>query len=455
VLQNYPPVSLDLSTLAFTAVLTVVTGLVFGMAPAFAAAGISIQDALKSASRTQSGGRRAARLRQVLIVAELGVSLVLLIGAGLLARSFTKLAKTQLGFPAENLLTMRMNLTGSRYATGASQKHFYEEALERIKQLPMVRQAAVSTDLPLSGEGASSGMYIRVAGRAPVPMAQLPLSEVTVVSRDYFQTLEVPVKSGRVFTSQDNERSSGNIIVNEAFAKKIFPGEDPLGKRILSGPNGEFRQTIVGVVGSIRGGHLGVDPAPLIYRCNCQSQSPFESGMGFLIRTKDDPRPAIRTVEAQIYGVDRGEPVFDVKTMNERLADSLAPQRFHLLLIGIFAVIAIVLAAVGVYGVMSYLVTLRTREFGIRMALGARLEDVLGLVLKESFALAIVAIVAGLGGAWALTRYLKSMLYGVTPLDGWTFITMPVLLAAIAITASFVPALKASRSDPTTALRKE
>ena len=455
VLERYSAIVMDFPTLAFTFGLILVTGLVFGIAPAVAAAGVSIHDALKSGGHVQSGGRQAMRLRQLLVVAELGVSLVLLIGAGLLARSFAKLVQTDLGFPAENLLTMRVNLVGSRYVTAEDQARFYDDVLARLKQPPMVRSAAVSTGVPLSGEVAYEEGAFQVAGRPPLPRAQRPHADVTIVSRDFFRTLGVPLRTGRTFDFQDTRRSTDKIIANEAFARQVFSGETPLGQRIVDEQTDKSGLTIVGVVGNVRGSALGAEPTPLMYRCYCQTKNPFLTQMSFIIRTTGDPRAAIRPVEGQVYSVDRDQPVFDVKTMVERVADSLAPQRFHLLLIGTFAVIAMVLSAVGVYGVMSYLVTRRTREIGIRMAMGARSRQVVRLVVGESAALAVVAIVGGLGGAWWLTRFLQSMLYGVTPLDGATFAIMPVVLAGLAIAASFVPARRAARIDPMAALREE
>jgi putative ABC transport system permease protein len=455
VLLNSVQIKLNLPVLVFTAGLTLLTGLLFGMAPALAAAGVRIQDALKSASSMQSSSRASSRLRRVLVVAELGVSLVLLIGAGLLARSFLRLSKTELGFRAENLLTLRVNLAGSRYATAASQLRFYDDVLERVKQLPMVRQAAVSNEVPLEGEGLRQEFFFQVAGRAPLPIRLRPQASVSNVSRDFFQTLGIPLRRGRTLDSEVPGESADNIVVNEAFARNIFPGEDPVGRSIVSGRNSEIHQTIVGVVGSIRGSQLGADPVPVIYRCTCPLVAPYLTRMAFSIRTSGDPHAAIAAIQGQIHAVDRDIPVFSVKTMEERLTEALAPQRFNLLLIGTFAAIAIVLAVVGVYGVMSYLVTLRTREIGIRMALGARMEDVLRLVLGESVALAVLAVLAGLGGSWWLTRYLKSMLFGVTPLDGWTFASMPVALAALALAASLAPAFRASCIDPTVALRDE
>jgi len=472
VLDRYPAISTDFPALAFTLGLTLLTGVLFGIAPAATAGRVSIHEALKPGGHMQSGGQRTARLRQFLVVAELGVSLVLLIGAGLLARSFLKLATADPGFPTEDLLTMRVNLVGgengdgpaaSLYATAESQVRFYDDVLERVKRLPMVRSAAASTGVPLGGDQWRQIMSFQIAGRAPVPMAQMPQADLAIVSREFLRTLGIPLLEGRNFGPEDSVQSGVSVIVNRAFAQKILPGEDPIGRRLVFGAvdssdsrgDRSGRWTIVGVAGSIRGQALGAEATPLIYRCICQNRAPFLSRMAFMVRTTGDPGAAVRAVEEQVYSVDRNQPVFDVKTMDERLTASLAPERFHLLLIATFALIALILAALGVYGVVSYLVTRRTREIGIRMAMGARPAQVQRLVLSESVALTVVASMAGLAGAWGLTRYLKSMLYGVTELDAVTFAVMPVVLISIALVASFVPARRASRVDPMTALREE
>jgi predicted permease len=454
VLVRYPPISVDLRTLLFTFGLTLGTGLIFGMAPALSAARIDIQEALKSGGHGQSSGPRAARLRQGLVVVELGVSLVLLIGAGLLARSFLKLAHTDLGFDPARLLTLRVNLVGQRYANADGQMQFYDEVLHRVRQNPMVKAAAVTTDIPLSGEPPFSGGF-QVVGRAPLPRGQMPLANTTVVSREFFRTFGIPLESGRTFDSGDNIQSPNAIVVNRAFVQKIFPGEDPLGRKLLSGRAGIEARFIVGVVGNIRGSALGVEPEPVVYRCECQGGNPFLTRMALVVRTSGEPRAAIRDVEAQVYAEDRNQPVFDVKTMEERLEDATASQRFQLMLIGAFAGLALVLAAAGVYGVMSYLVTRRTRELGIRIALGARREDVMWHVLRENLMLVLVAVAAGLGGAWALTRFLNTMLYGVSALDAPTLAAAPAILAATVVLASWGPARRAARVDPMTALREE
>jgi putative ABC transport system permease protein len=453
VLDRYPPVVMDLRTLAFTVALTVITGLVFGIAPALGVSGVKIQEALKSAGSGHSGSRASARLRRSLVVVELGVSLVLLIAAGLLARSFLNLAHTELGFPAANLLTLRVNLTAPEYATWKAQQRYYAQALERVRQLPMVRSAAVSTDLPLTGDHSFQTNSFQVAGRALLPMAQRPHANLTIASLDFFRTMGIPLRSGRLI--QVAEKEPDDVVVNEAFARQIFPGEDPLGRRIVFGRNDANRWTIVGVVGNIRGSELGAEPEPRMYRSIGQNEDRFLSLMRLSVRTTGDPLAMSRAVEGQLYAVDRSQPVFDVKTMEQRVADTLAPQRFQLLLIGTFAAMAVILAALGVYGVMAYLVTRRTREIGIRMAIGARPEQVRRQILRESLALAATAVAAGVAGAWGLTRYLTAMLYGVTPLDGVTFSAAALLLVAVAMAASLLPARKASRVDPVVALREE
>jgi predicted permease len=455
VLERYPAISIDLRTLAFTFGLTLFTGLVFGTAPALGATALNIQESLKAAG-AQSSATGAARLRRLLVVIELSVSLVLLIGAGLLARSFVSLARTPLGFPAENLLTLRVNLTGPGYAKADNQTRYYKEGLARLRQLPMVQSAALTTDLPLGGERPYSVTRFQVAGRAPLAPAERPHSEQTIVSSDYFAVMGIPLRSGRLFGPQDSPKTPDNIIVNEAFAHAIFPDEDPLGRAILFGHNSDSRVRIVGVVGSTRGSALGDPPQPLIYQCLCQqSGNRFLSLMKVVVRTVGDPRAAVRPVESAMYAVDRTQPVFDIKTMEERVANALAPERFNLLLLGLFAAIAIVLASMGVYGVMAYLVTRRTREIGIRIAIGARPEQVQRAVLAETARLAAIAVGAGLAGAWALTRYLGSLLHGVSPFDVATFSAAALLLVSIALIASVAPSRRASRVDPVTALREE
>jgi putative ABC transport system permease protein len=454
VLERYPAIAVDWRTLAFTVGITMLTGLFFGMAPALSVAGVRIQEALKAATG-HSSSRGAARLRRVLVVAELALSLMLLIGAGLLARSFVNLARTPLGFPAENLLTVRANLTGTNYASAASQLRYYDDALGRIRQLPMVRDAAVTTSVPLDGDGPYQIGRFQVARHAPLPPAQQPHTDVAIASREYFAAMGIPLRRGRTFDASDTPSNPNNVVVNEAFARKIFGGEDPLRQGIVFG-RGAAESTIIGVVGDTRGNSLGAEPEPMMYRCLCQqSGNRFLSRMKVVVRTAGDPRAAVRAVESAMYAADRTQPVSDIKTMEERVAAALAPQRFNLLLLGLFAAMAVVLASVGVYGVMAYLVTRRTREIGIRMAIGARPEQVQRQVMGETLWLAAAGVIAGIAGAWGLTRYLSSMLHDVGTLDPATFAAAALLLVTIAAAASLAPARRASRVDPVRALREE
>jgi predicted permease len=454
VLDRYPAISIDLRTLAFTLAITMVTGLVFGMVPALGVSGVKIQEALKAASG-HSGGRGAARVRRLLVVAELSLSLMLLIGAGLLGRSFVNLARTPLGFPAGDLLTLRANLTGTNYANAESQFRYYDQVLARLRELPMVRGAAVATSVPLDGDGPYQTGAFDVARRPQAPVAQRPHTEVVIVSPDYFATMGISLRRGRLFDASDKPGTVRKILVNQAFARKIFGRGEAVGEGIIFG-RGDTPSTIVGIVGDTRGSALGVEPQPVVYRCLCQqSGNRFLSKMKVVVRTDGNPRPAVRAVENAMYLVDRTQPVSDIKTMEERVAAALAPERFNLLLLGLFSAMAVVLASVGVYGVMAYLVTRRTREIGIRLAIGARPEQVQRQVMIETVWLAAAGVVAGIGGAWGLTRYLVSMLHGVGTLDAATFAAAAVLLVVVATAASAAPARRASQVDPVRALREE
>jgi len=463
ILLRYPPVSIDLPVLAFNLGLTLAASILFGLAPAVSAAGIQIHEALKSASLTHSGGRGAAWLRKVLVVAELGVSLVLLIGAGLLARTFLTLVHTNLGFRPDRLLTFRVRPIGP---FNQDYSRFYHSVLDRLQRIPIAESAAVLLDIPLSDEDFFLSGRIRVLGRPVIPFSERPIINNTLVSPEFFHALAIPLKSGRIFDLHDSARSAGAVVtnfgmisaapvvVNQAFVRKIFPGEDPLGQRIVFGPDrNSVTWTIIGIVGDIRGRALGADPPAMVYRCAWEGSSLFRAA--FVIRTAGDPKAAVRSVEEQVRAVDRDQPVFDVQTMDQRRAAAWAPEGFQLAVIGSFAAIAMLLAAAGVYSVMSRLVALRTREIGIRAAMGARPADVLGMVIGETMILALVADAIGLAGAWALTRYLRSMLYGVTELDATTFGAAPVVLAAIVLIASVAPARYAAAIDPIRALREE
>jgi putative ABC transport system permease protein len=460
ILVPYPAIAMDWRVLTFTLALTLSTSLIFGVLPALSAAGIHIQEALKSASLTHSAGRGASRLRKVLVVGELAVSLVLLIGAGLLARSFLHLAHTDLGFASDHLLTFRIHPVA--FSFDRDYRPFYSDILSRVQQLPMVRSAAIAEEIPLNPNDFTADGAIRVIGRPAAPFAERPRFKDSQVSPEFFQTLGIALRSGRIFDAHDLIGVSSArpgllhkeaVVVNEAFVRRVFPGEDPLGRQLAFGPDEmNLIWTIVGVVSNIRSTSLGADPPATIYRCTCAGLPAFA---GFLVRTSGDPFGAVRAIEHEVHAVDRDQPISDVKTMDQRRDAALAPERFQLMLIGSFAVIAIVLAAAGVYGTMSYLIARRTREIGIRMAMGARPADVLYMVFGETTILIVLAIAAGLGGAWMLTRYIRSTLYGLSELDPATFAFTSCLLAGIGLIASAGPLLRAVNIDPMTALREE
>ncbi len=460
VLTYYPAISLDLRVLAFSLALTFATSLLFGLTPALSASRTPIQQALRTLDRTHSAGLGAVRLRKTLVVAELGICLVLLIGASLFARSLFRLAHTELGFDTQHLLTFRINPIGP---FDQNYGPFYRDVLDRLQQIPLVSSAALVSEMPLNDEDFYQTGRIRVDGHPVVPFAERPIINNSLVSPEFFRTLKVPLKSGRLFGRYDAVRSeevvpgfvaSEPVVVNESFAQRILPGEDPVGRRLVFGPDKRnISWTIIGVVGDVRGTTLRANPPSMVYRCTCSGGRIFRAG--FIVRTRGEPSNAVRAVQQQVRAVDADQPIFDVRTMEERREAALAPGRFALVLAGAFAVIAALLAAAGVYGVMSYLVTRRTREIGIRVAMGARRANIVSMVTAETAILALCGIVLGIGGGWALTRYVRSMLYGVSELDPVTFLLTPALLVLIVLIASLGPSLRAVRVDPMTALREE
>jgi predicted permease len=459
VLAAYPAIAMDLTVLAFSIALTVATSLVFGLTPAFSAAGIRIQEAMRS-GLAQSSGPATARLRKALVVAELALSLVLLIGAGLLARSLFHLSRTELGFDSGQLLTFRINPIGP---FDRDHTVFYGEVLDRLERIPFVSSAALVSDMPLNDEDFYQTGRIRVDGPPAIAFAERPIINNSLVSPDFLRTLRVPLKAGRFFDVYDagpsREAAPGfvaaePVVVNESFVKRMFPGENPLGRRLVFGPDERnILWTIIGVAGDVRGGSLGADPPSMVYRCTCSGSRVFRAG--FIVRTQGEPTNAAGTVAKQVRAVDADQPIFDVRTMDERRDAALAPGRFALVLACAFAIIAMLLAAAGIYGVMSYLVTLRTREIGIRVAIGARPVNILSMVTRETAMLAVIAVALGLASGWALSRYIRSMLHGVSELDPLTFLLTPVLLVLIVLIASLGPSLRAVRLDPMTALREE
>jgi predicted permease len=449
-------IRVDPVVLGFTLMLSLATGLVFGLAPAVHGSGADLNETLKEGGRTQAAGGQRARLRKLLVISELALSLVLLAGAGLLMRSFLLLERVTPGFRPEKLLTMLVHLPRSRYPELPKQVAFFDEALERIARIPGLRSVGVVNSLPMSGDQDSESFDIE--GR-PSPEGESQSAGDREINAAYFRTMGIPLLSGREFTWRDTAGAPKVVIINESMARRFWPGENPVGRRLSLEKKPPVWREIVGVVADIRHSGLAHDPAPEMYFPYPQSPaSMYYSPVAHLylvIRADGDPMALLNAVRAQILVIDRNQPVSYVKTMERLMADSVAPQRISLLLIGIFAGMALVLASAGIYGVVSYTASRRTHEIGVRIAMGARSSDVLKLVLGEGLRLVAAGVAVGLAGALALTRVLERVLYGVRPGDPLTLIAVSVVLAAVALAASYVPARRASKVDPVEALRYE
>jgi predicted permease len=446
-------IRIDWRVFAFTLGLSVLTGIVFGLAPALAA---SKPDLIKALRTSRSYGLMSFGLRSFrgwLVVAELALAVVLLLGAGLLVRSFNKLVAIDLGFNRENVLTARITLPRSTYSKDPQSIAFQQQLLQRVKSLPGVESVGTINHTPLNGF--SIVVFTGIEGHAqPIDRKKdLPIG-IGSISPDYFRTMKIPLLSGREYDERDGPDSPKVAIANEAFARKFFPNGDVLGKRVgfaCTEAEGLCR-TIVGVVGNIRQESLTDAAGAELYLPF--SQMPM-NGMTLLVRTASNPLGLAPVVRNEVWAVDRNQPIFDVKTLDQRVNDSIAGSRSLMLLLGSFALLALVLGAVGIYGIVSYSVTQRTHEIGIRMALGARAANVLGLIMKNGLALVLTGIGIGIAGAITLTRFLETLLFGVTPTDRVTFVVVSAVFFAIAMIASLIPAIRATRVDPLIALRYE
>jgi putative ABC transport system permease protein len=439
--------------LAFTLGVSVLTGVVFGLAPAWRASRVNLQDALKEGGRGESGGASSGRLRGALVVGELALSLVLLIGAGLLVKSLWLLSGVEPGFEPSHLLTVRVELPEARYKEVAQQTVFRERVLEELNSLPGTRAAMVS-ELPLGGESLMHNFVIE--GRPALAPGDEPELYARNVGGDYFNTMRIPLREGRAFNAQDTADSPPVGVVNEAFAREYFPGQSPVGARIRwarqSGPPQWV--TIVGVAGDVK--HFGLDKpeAAAIYMPFTQAAS-WERWMFLVVRSDADPAALAGAVKARVWSADSQIPVTKVLTMEEVAAASVAGRRFQMALLGLFAAVALALACVGLYGVIAYSVARRTREIGVRMALGARAGDILGLVVRQGLVLASAGLAAGVAGALALTRLLAGLVYGVSTTDPATYAALSLLLLLVALLACLIPARRATKVNPMTALRYE
>lgn len=453
--QNIPramQVGLDWRVLGFTLMVSVLTGVVFGLVPAIHSSKTELTESLKEGGRSGAEGARRNRIRGVLVVGELAIAVVLLVGAGLLIQSLWRLRQVSPGFEPQNLLTFVVGIPDVKYPTD-KQAQFYRELITRVESLPGVRSASSVIPLPLSGDAFS--ISFETEGR-PVAKGDRPSADFFAVQGDYFKTLGVPMLKGRDFTERDNKQGPPVVIVNQAFAKKFFPNEDPVGKRIKPGISTDTddptMREIIGLVSDIRNRNLTSDLRPGYYLP--AAQMPFNQ-MTLVVRTTNDPHSVITAVQNEVHAMDSELPIFNVKTMEEYISATVAGPRFNATLLVIFAGVALILTIVGLYGVMSYSVAQRTNEIGIRMALGAQAGDVLRLIVSQGFKLVLIGLGIGLVGAFALMRVIASLLFGVTTKDPLTFAAVAVLLALVALLACYIPARRATRLDPLHALRYE
>jgi len=447
-------IAIDGRVLFFTLGLSVLTGLVFGLVPALNASRLNVNDALKEGGRSATAGVARHRFSNALVVTELALALLLLIGAGLLIKGFWRLRSVEPGFETNNLLTMRVELPEARYKEIPKQTQFRERSLEAINTLPGVEAAMVS-EVPLTNDALMHNFIIE--GRAPLSPGEEPELFSRTVMGDYFRTMKIPLLKGRDFNPQDRESTPLVGIVNETFVRQYFPNADAVGARIRwARDDGDPKWiTIVGVVGDVKHFGLNQDEQPAVYTPYAQLFQPWKRWMQVVVRSNGDSSTITNMVKAQIWKIDNQIPVTKVRTMSEVMAASLAAQRFNMMLLGIFAGVALLLATIGIYGLMSYSITERTHEIGIRMALGAQTSDVLRMVLGQGLKLITIGVALGLAGAFALTRIMSSLLFGVRAVDPLTFAVVPLLLGAVALLACYIPARRATRTDPMIALRYE
>ena len=444
-------IPVDWRVFAFTLALSVVTGIVFGLAPALTASKPDLIQALRNSRSVGLMGFGLRSFRGWLVVSELALAMILLVAAGLLVRSFEKLNAIELGFDRDSVLTARISLPRSKYKKPEQVLAFQQELLQKLKALPGVQAAGTINHTPLKGFGLI--VFTSIEGQPPLDKKDPPIG-VGAASPGYFETLKIPLLSGRNLDERDGPATQKVALVNQAFAHRFFPNSDVVGKRVSFAceESEGLCRTIVGVVGNIRQESLTDEVAAELFLPS--AQMPLNA-VTLFVRTTSDPLASVASVRSQVLAVDNNQPIYDVKTLAQRVSEATAVSRSLTLLFSAFALLALVLGSVGIYGIVSYAVTQRTQEIGIRMAVGARAADILGLILKHGVVLVFSGVVIGIAGALALTRFLASLLFGVTPTDAITFVVVSVLFFLVATVASFIPARRATRVDPLKALRYE
>ena len=445
-------VSVDARAVAFTAAITLLTAVIFGLVPALQASRPNLNETLKDAGRGSSEGGRRQLIRNTLVVLEVASALVLLVGAGLMIKSFWRLQKVDPGFNPNNALTVEVQLPAKKYKEENQQLVFFQQLIEKVAALPGVQAVGASHVIPLSDN--DYVLAFEIDGRPPLPPGASQSTNYYSVSADYFKAMGIPLIRGRLLTATDTKDSPHVAVINETMAKKMFPNEEAIGKRITFGrrdPKPDWYE-IVGIVGDVK--HYGLDQATTMqtYEPYTQQTVPY---MTLVVRTAGDPTMLGTAIRGEVFSLDKEQPVSSMKTLNQLFSTSIAQQQFSMLLLGVFAAVALVLAAVGIYGVLSYAVTQRTHEIGIRMALGAARGDVLRLVVGHGMLLTVIGVAGGLIAAFGLTRLMASLLFGVTAHDTVTFATVAGILLAVALLACYLPARRATKVDPLVALRYE
>jgi putative ABC transport system permease protein len=450
-------VSIDIRVLAFTLAISVLAALIFALVPALQTSKIGLNETLKAGGRSSTGSL-GNRTRSLLVISEVALSLVLLIGAGLLVKSFQRIQEVNPGLDTDNLLLARLSLPQSSYKDRESMKVFYEKIESRIKVLPGVQSVGLASVLPLSAMNARSDFSI--VGRPVVSLTEVPGAQNRWVSAGYFSTMKIPILEGREFTQYDTARSQDVVVIDEALARRYWPNESPVGAHIKFENEPTPRELeVVGVVGNVK--HFGLDEEPLATLYAPFYQMPenlvpvWASRINLVTRTSSDPMTLSAAIRREVQDVDKNVPASNVRTMGQFLSASVAPRRFNLLLLTVFAAAALLLTTSGIYAVISYSVVQRTQEIGLRMALGAQRSDVLKVVVGQGLKLVLIGVVTGLAGAFAFSRLISSLLFGVSSVDPITFAVMPVLLIGVALLASYNPARRATKIDPVIALRAE
>jgi putative ABC transport system permease protein len=432
-----------------------VAGLLFGFLPSYISARGAIAEALKEGGRGASAGRRRGVLRSILVVGQISLALVLLVGSGLLIRSFVRLAAVDPGFDAKNLLTFSVTLPNARYGTNAARIVFFRQFLDHVRNLPEVRSVSMDSFPPLSGLGAATS--VRLTAQPTRAVADLPVAAVRIVGADYFATMSIPLRAGRTFDARELAEMRHVAVVNQAFADQYLPGVNPLGQHMVvhmksQEENENAPSEIVGVVGDVHLMGLDTPAQPTVYWPHPELAM---SRMTVLVRASNNPTALISAVRAELRQMDREQPMANIATMEQLVSDSYSRSRFTMMVLAVFATVALLLAAVGIYGTIAYTVAQRTNEIGIRVAMGAQRRDVLRLVLGQGSRLIFVGVALGITTGLIMTRLMRGLLFGITATDPTTFAGVALLLSAVALLACYVPARRAMHVDPLVALRYE